>query len=287
MEKALNTFTYNFDPDYFGQPVSMDIRVIDQEGNPWFIGKDVATLLGYSNPPKAIKDHCKNSISFRNITKVNDSFTLHPATKLIPESDLYRLIMRSDMEEAERFQDWVCEEILPTIRKTGGTYMSPEHAEKVFTDPDFIIGMATQIKKLQMDNEHLNKTKHQISRNREAVTMQRLGAERKKTKRLLRENAELRDGYDDPMYLEAKAIKWIPDLFIVPPGDQAFYQILGRKLSSLSKSMGYDVHHRKSGRYANGIGRYDPEVISCLFSQAKTGDCMGSLNDYLKVPEFA
>ncbi len=214
------------------------------------------------------------------------TLNLQPSIKLIPESDLYRLIMKSDMEEATRFQDWVCEEILPTIRKTGGTYMTADALSQTFQDPDYLIGVLERIKVLQTENKHLNKTKHQISRRREAQVMQKSGAQAKLIKRLKRENTELRDGYDDPMYREAKAIKWLPDQFIVPPGDQVFYQILGRKLSSLSKSMGFDVFRRTSGRYANGIGRYHPKVISRLFSETQTGDCNGSLNDYLKQPEF-
>lgn len=73
-----------------------------------FIAKDVTDILGYTNGPKAVRDHCK----YAEILKQNESFTLELSVgprgiQLIPESDLYRLIMRSNMPDAEQFQDWV------------------------------------------------------------------------------------------------------------------------------------------------------------------------------------
>lgn len=119
----LNNFTYHFDPTGdFATMDHMDIRVVDHDGNPWFVARDVATILGYVNTNKTINKFCKRSTSLKELTGVPNRYPLQITTKLIPESDLYRLIMRSDMPEAERFQDWVCEEVLPTIRRTGGTY---------------------------------------------------------------------------------------------------------------------------------------------------------------------
>lgn len=108
------------------------VRVIDHDGEPWFVGRDVAKLLGYKNPQKAIRDHCKAS---RQVGKgVNDSFTpLDPQTGIIPERDVYRLIMRSNLPTAERFEEWVVAEVLPAIRKTGG-YLAPA-AASLLDDP--------------------------------------------------------------------------------------------------------------------------------------------------------
>src|SRR5690625_4106329 len=85
-------------------------------GEPWFVCKDVAELLGYSNHRKAVRDHCKAARPVGG----NDSFPLDPQTAIIPERDVYRLIMRSKMPEAEEFEEWVVGEVLPSIRKTGG-----------------------------------------------------------------------------------------------------------------------------------------------------------------------
>ena len=94
------------------------IRVVMKEDIPMFSAIDVAKSLGYSDTDKAIRNHCKKSDSI---------FVLHgdgkpggTAMKFIPESEVYRLIMRSKLPDAEKFQDWVVEEVLPSIRKTGG-----------------------------------------------------------------------------------------------------------------------------------------------------------------------
>lgn len=92
------------------------VRVVVIGGEPWFVGKDVADVLGYSNPQKAIRDHCKGA----RPVGVNDSFThLDPQTIIIPERDVYRLVMRSKLPAAEKFEEFVVGDILPSIRKTG------------------------------------------------------------------------------------------------------------------------------------------------------------------------
>ena len=107
-----------------------DIRVLLLDGQPWFIAKDVAVVLRYQNTSKAIRDHCKYAKSLNLLDGTNRSLytnqqlNLDYKTKLIPESDVYRLILRSKLPSAERFQDWVTEEVLPTIRQTGA-YHSP------------------------------------------------------------------------------------------------------------------------------------------------------------------
>src|SRR5690606_22624122 len=105
-ELSLSTYQH----EQFGE-----IRtLINDNGEPWFVAKEVATALGYKNPNEAIRDHCKGV-----------SETLTPSkggnqnTKIIPESDLYRLILRSKLPQAEAFQDWVTSEVLPSIRKYG------------------------------------------------------------------------------------------------------------------------------------------------------------------------
>ncbi|ABY99331.1 transporter [Pseudomonas sp. SbB1] len=97
-----------------------DVRVVLVDGEPWFSARDVAEGLGYSNPQKAVRDHCKSP----RPVGVNDSFTLGPSANIIPERDVYRLVMRSKMPQAERFEEWVVSEVLPSIRKTGG-YTAP------------------------------------------------------------------------------------------------------------------------------------------------------------------
>ena len=103
-----------FNSEEFGE-----IRTIEIDGKPYFVGTDVAKALGYSNPRKAILDHCKG------VTK-RDTPTSSGVQSMsyINEGDLYRLIMKSKLPSAEKFESWVMDEVLPAIRKTG-SYQKP------------------------------------------------------------------------------------------------------------------------------------------------------------------
>ncbi len=104
---------------------TFDVRVMRVAADPWFIAKDVASALGYARPNDAVAAHCKHAKSLNDIDTVNrriyknQQLNLDRKIKLIPESDVYRLILRSQLPSAERFQDWLTEEVLPRIRKTG------------------------------------------------------------------------------------------------------------------------------------------------------------------------
>lgn len=98
--------------DYHGQ----EVRTVEMNGQPWFVGKDVAEVLGYTNPQKAIRDHVD-----QEDRTVNESFTVHGTPiALINESGLYSLVMSSKLSTAKQFKRWVTSEVLPSIRKTGG-----------------------------------------------------------------------------------------------------------------------------------------------------------------------
>ncbi|ALR09625.2 antirepressor [Xylella fastidiosa] len=95
--------------------------VVDDHGEVWFVGKDVADVLGYANHNKALGDHC------RGVTKcypIPDNLGRLQETRIISEPDMLRLIVSSKLPAAERFERWVFEEALPTLRKTG-TYSTP------------------------------------------------------------------------------------------------------------------------------------------------------------------
>lgn len=95
---------------------SISIRAVEIDGTPWFVGKDVAEALGYPNPSKALGDHC------RGVTKrypIVDGLGRTQEARIISEPDLFRLVANSRLPDAERFERWVFEEVLPSIRKTG------------------------------------------------------------------------------------------------------------------------------------------------------------------------
>lgn len=106
----------------FNNPEFGDIRTVEIDGKPYFVGTDVAKALGYSNPRKAILDHCKG-VTKRD-TPTSSGIQL---MSYINEGDLYRLIMKSKLPSAEKFESWVMDEVLPTIRKTGAYVWTPQN----------------------------------------------------------------------------------------------------------------------------------------------------------------
>lgn len=94
-----------------------NIRVIEKDGEPWFVGKDVAEILGYQNTSKALTDHVDAEDKLNN-----DSLSSlgQRGGWIINESGLYSLILSSKLPQAKQFKRWVTSEVLPTIRKTGG-----------------------------------------------------------------------------------------------------------------------------------------------------------------------
>ncbi|MDM0722931.1 ORF6C domain-containing protein [Clostridium perfringens] len=105
-----------FENKKFGQ-----VRTLTIENKPYFVGKDVATILGYSNPTKAISTHCKGVSKMGMPTDGGLQEML-----IIPEGDIYRLIIKSKLPQAEKFESWVFDEVLPQIRKTGQYQVKPK-----------------------------------------------------------------------------------------------------------------------------------------------------------------
>lgn len=95
-------------------PLFGDVRFVNIEGKPYAVAKDVAGALGYKNTNDAISRHCKGVVKHEGL-KVNGIPIV-----LIPEGDIYRLIIRSKLPQAEKFERWVFDEVLPQIRQTGG-----------------------------------------------------------------------------------------------------------------------------------------------------------------------
>ena len=128
-----------FNNEQFGQ-----MRTITENGNTLFCGSDVAKALGYARPNDAVSAHCRSTVKRRIATAQGNEAEM----SFIPEGDVYRLITHSKLPAAEKFEHWVFDEVLPTVRQTGA-YMTPETIEKVLLNPDTIISLATQIKELQ------------------------------------------------------------------------------------------------------------------------------------------
>lgn len=103
----------------FGQ-----IRMVEVDGKPYFVATDIAKALGYSNTRDAVKKHCK-WVAKRDIPHPQSNSKVLKVN-IIPEGDMYRLISNSELPNAEKFESWVFDEVLPTIRQTG-QYQAQQH----------------------------------------------------------------------------------------------------------------------------------------------------------------
>ncbi len=141
------------------------IRIFILKGQEWFVANDIASLLKYKRERDAISQHCKNAVSFDSLINSGDIplFGLHPKTKLILEPDVWRLIIKSEMPEAEKIEKWIMEEVLPSIRKTGSYSISQQTPEKSHQTETFDIKLYTQqsremIELTQLINSQNSKT---------------------------------------------------------------------------------------------------------------------------------
>lgn len=126
----------------FNNPEFGDIRAVEVDGEPWFVGRDVAQALGYSNPRKALIDHVDEED--KGVTKCDTLGGAQEAT-IINESGLYSLVLSSKLPGARKFKRWVTSEVLPSIRKHGA-YMTPETLEAAILNPDTMIKLCTALK---------------------------------------------------------------------------------------------------------------------------------------------
>ena len=108
------------------------VRVVELDGNPWFVAKDVFDVLGY---PKGSRSYQLNQLGDdeKGVLKIQTLRRMHDLRSL-SESGLYKLIMRSDKPEAKKFQDWVTRDVLPAIRKDGAYIMDEEKCKVARTD---------------------------------------------------------------------------------------------------------------------------------------------------------
>ena len=128
--------------EIFKNPEFGSIRVIEENGKYLFSGTDVAAALGYSNPRDAIIRHCRYVV--KRDAPHPQSLDRKISMTFIPEGDLYRLIVHSKLPSAERFEQWVFDEVLPTIRKHGA-YLTKEKLWEVATSPEALMKLCSDL----------------------------------------------------------------------------------------------------------------------------------------------
>ena len=127
------------------------IRVfVDPDGTLWFVAIDVCRMLEYAKVWNAIERHCKPDGTAKRSTI--DNMGRPQEVTVINEANLYRLISRSNAPNAEPFQDWVCEDVLPTIRKTGSYEHQPQpQFDLTNLDPDVMLDALINVQQLRKE----------------------------------------------------------------------------------------------------------------------------------------
>lgn len=175
---------------------------------------------------------------------------------IIPESDVYRLVMRSNLPDAERFQDWVVEEVLPSIRRAGsyGQWNLPR-VPKSFPDALRMIADIEEEKQLALEQrDYYKRTKAEIGSRREATSMATASA-------AIRQRDALADKLGEGKhYKQVKAIPWLLEVFHESAG---MYSQVGRKLSQLGERMGLSPRIKEDSQYGT-IKIHHVEVIEAL-----------------------
>ena len=136
------------------------IRVLKINNEPWFVGKDVATILGYSNTRKALIDHVDDEDKKDGVT-IRDSMGRSQLAVVINESGMYSLILSSKLPNVKKFKRWVTSEVLPAIREDGA-YITDNKAMQLMSDPqelgNFLLTIGNRVKALEAEKKELKDT---------------------------------------------------------------------------------------------------------------------------------
>ena len=237
------------------------VRVVECEGEPWFVAKDVCECLELTDVSKTISlldDDEKGTNSIR--TPGGEQQML-----VVSEPGLYSLILRSRKPEAKAFKRWIIHEVVPSIRKRG-LYATEAVMDRILDDPDFGISLLQQYKfereqrkLVEAQRDEAVRTKAEIGSRREATAMNTAS-------RLSKENDQLRDEIGDSRtWKQVKAIPWLEEVFEV---SQAMYSVAGRKLSDMSRRMGYEIREVEDSRYGS-VKAYHMDVIEAFRHELK------------------
>lgn len=234
-----------------------EVRVVQgEDGEPFFVAKDVAEVLGYSNTADAVSRHCKaaNTIAFHDGTSGNPNMTI------IPERDVYRLIMRSKLPKAQEFEEWVVGTVLPSIRRHGA-YATPVTIDRILEDPDYGIQLLQTLKferqqrqLAETQRDEAVRTKALIGSRREATSMATASAATRRAEALAQ-----RIG-DSKTWKQVKGIPWVEEILAPSKG---MWSVLGKKLRAISEELGFEVRRVPDSTYGE-VCAFHTEAIEAL-----------------------
>ena len=160
-----------------------EVRTLKIDEEPLFVGKDVAEILGYSNPRKALKDHVDEEDKKDGVT-IRDSIGRDQQPTLITESGLYSLIFSSKMPKAKKFKHWVTSEVLPAIRKNGAYQLPQTPEEQLQLTMKVTNRLVGRVDKVEKDIKHIKDTaevdeqeRYQLLQERTARVMKACGGQ--------------------------------------------------------------------------------------------------------------
>ena len=238
------------------------VRIVERDGQPWFVAKDVCECLELTDVSKTISlldDDEKGTNSIRTLGGEQQML-------VISEPGLYSLIFRSRKPEAKAFKRWIIHEVVPSIRKRG-LYATEAVMDRILDDLDLGISLLPQYKfereqrkLVEAHRDEAVRTKAEIGSRREATAMSTAS-------RLSKENEHLRDEIGDSRtWKQVKAIPWLEEVFEV---SQAMYSMAGRKLADMSRRMGYEIREIEDSRYGS-VEAYHTDVIEAFRHVLKT-----------------
>lgn len=238
-----------FERQEFGQ-----VRVVDVDGEPWFVAKDVARALGYASTNmttvfQAVPEEWKGSNPIATPGGMQDML-------IISEQGLYFFLGRSDKPKALPYQMWVAGDVVPTIRKTGGYgQWNLPRVPKSFPDALRMIADIEEEKQLALEQrDYYKRTKAEIGNRREATAMATASA-------AVRQRDALADKLGEGKhYKQVKAIPWLLEVFHESAG---MYSQVGRKLSQLGERMGLSPRIKEDSQYGT-IKIHHVEVIEAF-----------------------
>ena len=243
------------------------VRAVMRDGEPWFVAKDVCECLELSNAAQALSYLDEDEKSIITNDTLNDSSGLRKDSRIIPESGLYSLILRSRKPEAKEFKRWVTREVLPSIRKTGqyGGYDLPRIPTS-FSDALRMIADIEEEKQLAIEQrDYYRRTKAEIGSRREATAMATASAAVRKVARL---EDELGRGK------KFKAVRAIPWLLQVFRPSKGMYSSVGEQLKRISADLGYPVEKVATPEFPDGVNAYHFAVIGAFRDELSTNPGM-------------
>lgn len=244
-----------FEKEAFGK-----VRVVIHNGEPWFIAKDLCECLGLENISEALRGLDEDEKITLSNPDGNPRAGIPHQMNVVSESGLYSLILRSRKPEAKAFKRWVTHEVIPSIRKHG-LYATEEVVDRILDDPDFGITLLQRYKfereqrqLAEAQRDEAIRTKAEIGSRREATAMNTASV-------LSKQNDKLRTEIGDSRtWKQVKALPWFLEVFIDVP---AAYSVAGRKLSELSRRLGYEIREVEDTRYGI-VKAYHADVITAF-----------------------